>query len=868
MSQTWKAGRRQGLEPLSTSTTRTVDPLTWSAGAALVCGVAAHYLGSRQTEIASELLCWIFLPLIFDKANHQRLLGLDRHDGTLPSHDSSKPAAASGSGDVPVSSIWIVAICIAICSVFRSERDIIVLFPLLVPLLLISQRWLQYGVSPIESHGSIFFRLANTTIGATLSAIFAVFTLSPWDPFGYGLSLVPVSALLIAYTLLGTRSERLPKSIETFDIEAALRPLSFRVAATLAVMLGVESVVLGFPSINVFRTVASGVAKALAWYSAVQLAQHSSWSTATMASTFSLLATRSPFSQETGIRAIFNVSASLLALGQTVDMLPKQARTRSMLWAAALVPVLPYLANLMAINSSRSSGVTHMENHPVEILINEAKFDFDKMLENQSNSFSAAYDEYQRRYGYDPPYGFEEWYNFAKSHQSPIIDEFDTITESIKPFLRISGQEVLDLMTRAYSLPEHELWRCTLAGHPSRTYCSHPRRSFDRDVSRFFDHMIRKLPSLSLNVKLLINHLDEPAVLIPPDPSNVNLNITNLAGQPSWETLTKHCSSLTSTSTTTTTSNTITPIETYGLPFIRSRKSALDLCTHPEYNQMHGFLLAPESLRLIEGIIPVLSTAAPSTMGDILYPLAAYTQDPNFRYDGGSGKDIPWEEKHNNLYWAGSNTGGRASKDDHDWRLFHRQRFVEMAQNLQQHHRPYQYLREANKGLVSRISSSFLNSRLYNVAFARIFQCEPRSCRDQRAYFHQKPWAEASRPLQSRLVFDIDGNGISGRYYKLLTSKSTPLKQTIFREWHDDRLLPWIHYVPVSLSMDELPELVHYLTSTESGQLHAKKIAEQGRRWFGKAMREIDMAVYVYRLLLELARVQDPDRPAMSFDLG
>lgn len=126
-----------------------------------------------------------------------------------------------------------------------------------------------------------------------------------------------------------------------------------------------------------------------------------------------------------------------------------------------------------------------------------------------------------------------------------------------------------------------------------------------------------------------------------------------------------------------------------------------------------------------------------------------------------------------------------------------------------------------------------------------------------------RSWAPRDEAFKSQLVFDLDGNGISGRYYRLLASNSVPLKQTILREWHDDRLIPWAHYVPVSLGMEELPELVRYLTSTDQGQETAKAIAELGKTWSSKALREIDFTIYLYRLLLELARVQDPTRPAL-----
>lgn len=42
-----------------------------------------------------------------------------------------------------------------------------------------------------------------------------------------------------------------------------------------------------------------------------------------------------------------------------------------------------------------------------------------------------------------------------------------------------------------------------------------------------------------------------------------------------------------------------------------------------------------------------------------------------------------------------------------------------------------------------------------------------------------KPLASKDEAFHSRLVFDLDGNGISGRWYRLLASKSAPLKQTL-----------------------------------------------------------------------------------------
>ncbi|KAI0451263.1 hypothetical protein F5B21DRAFT_487786 [Xylaria acuta] len=846
-------GQKYGFEPRGAAPARIlVDPPTYSAFAALLFGALACHLSSRRSELTSELLCWLLLPVVFNIATRCR--NARQHAKPLPSVNGLPES--SWNGKPSALSLWLVAIGIAVCSVFRAEAGVAVLFPALAPLLAIGYRYLRPGLHPpAVSYTSPFSLLTRNLIGIALTAAFAIVALSEWDPIAYALSLVPVIALFVVYTLLTPQNGKWLQLPRGFDIEAAVLPLALRVAVILAIILGRESYAVGFPRIDVIDTLTLGSVKALTWYFTSQLARNSSWVVATTAGTFSLLATQNPFAQQTGTRSFMTVVASLVSLGQTVSLLPKQATMRSTLWVLAFLPVLTYLANLNAIRIARSSALVHFEKHPVEVLTREAKANFDSLLRSQSKTYPAAYAEYQRRYGFDPPRGFEEWYKFAQSYQSPVIDEFDIVSEGITPFLKLSGKEVLEVMSQVYDEPDHELWSCAMSGQPAKTQCSHHGRENDRNNAHFFDSITGKIP-WSLDLKFLLNHLDEPTVIIPPPSQQANKpNITNLAGGRGWEDLIKYCSSRKGKTTTERKS----PIETYGLPFVTDRKSSMDLCEHAEYRDMHGILAAPESLRLTEGLVPILSTGAPSTMGDLLYPSTAYVEEDRFRYH--ADHDVDWDEKKNNIYWAGSTTGGHGRVAQ--WQNLHRQRFVELAQHLT--NRPLYYLQERN-GVIARVRSLFLDGRLYDVAFARVLQCDTESCREQRQYFKRKPWASGDRPFLSQLVFDLDGNGISGRYYKLLASKSAPLKQTLFREWHDDRLIPWVHYIPVSQSMEELPELVFYLTSTESGQERAREIAEQGREWFSKAFREVDIVIYVYRLLLELARLQDPDRPAWKVD--
>jgi hypothetical protein len=86
----------------------------------------------------------------------------------------------------------------------------------------------------------------------------------------------------------------------------------------------------------------------------------------------------------------------------------------------------------------------------------------------------------------------------------------------------------------------------------------------------------------------------------------------------------------------------------------------------------------------------------------------------------------------------------------------------------------------------------------------------------------------------------------------------------MLRKLHDERLVPWLHHIPVNLEMRKLSKIATWLTSTYEGRRVARAVAEQGLQRALKALKEEDRAVCVYQLLLELAKIQKPDRPALT----
>ena len=123
--------------------------------------------------------------------------------------------------------------------------------------------------------------------------------------------------------------------------------------------------------------------------------------------------------------------------------------------------------------------------------------------------------------------------------------------------------------------------------------------------------------------------------------------------------------------------------------------------------------------------------------------------------------------------------------------------------------------------------------------------------------------------LGYKFLPDLDGNSFSGRYLAFLRSSSLPVKATLWREWHDSRLIAWKHFVPMDNRFGDYYGILEYFmgygTERPAHDAEAEKIANDGKAWAEKVLREEDMQIYVLRLLLEYARVSDEKREVMGW---
>lgn len=135
-----------------------------------------------------------------------------------------------------------------------------------------------------------------------------------------------------------------------------------------------------------------------------------------------------------------------------------------------------------------------------------------------------------------------------------------------------------------------------------------------------------------------------------------------------------------------------------------------------------------------------------------------------------------------------------------------------------------------------------------------------------------KPLVSASTGQDSKYALDVDGNGWSQRYQRLLSSGSVVLKATIFPEWNTDWIVPYYHYIPVQHDYSDVYDIMMFFAGAPDGSgehdAMAERISRHAVEFTARYWRWEDMQAYMFRLLLEYARAGSLDREKMTYRPG
>ncbi|EXJ73106.1 uncharacterized protein A1O5_04255 [Cladophialophora psammophila CBS 110553] len=541
--------------------------------------------------------------------------------------------------------------------------------------------------------------------------------------------------------------------------------------------------------------------------------------------------------------------------------------------------------------------------HPIHQLVAQSESDLQTLRARQSRSLSDAVAEYRRRYKLPPPPHFDKWYNFAKKRGVELIDEYDTIYHQLLPFWALEPAVIRERTREAIGFDNALIAVMIRSGKVTKIEGGGDMYEWHRDATPIMlKDFIKYLPDMDL----AFNIHDEPRVVMQHDDllhhvqvaQNENMpkaynaqtlknewspraedlgegirikeykttRFNRFAHQPTWSNSRISCSPESAARICLNDScpDNVTAYSDLPLGFIRNTTAFSDICNSPSMEKSFGFFDRPNAFDVTHDLFPIFSQSKISSFQDILYPSPWYFVG-RVKYQ--PERDMSWEEKVPTMYWRGSTTGGFSR--DGGWRRQHRQRFLTKIQPL-----------NTAKVLELDTNSSAEDSlwrektisaadmaHYFDVKFTYIGQCDPGDCDAQREYFGTVEPVDMFDALASRFLLDIDGNAFSGRYYAWLLSKSLVYKLAVFREWHDEWLRPWVHYIPLGLIGDEYAESVRYFDQEEAGKVEGKRIAEQGRSWAQNVLRNEDLEVWYFRLLLEYGRLIDDNRHNIGFSL-
>lgn len=94
------------------------------------------------------------------------------------------------------------------------------------------------------------------------------------------------------------------------------------------------------------------------------------------------------------------------------------------------------------------------------------------------------------------------------------------------------------------------------------------------------------------------------------------------------------------------------------------------------------------------------------------------------------------------------------------------------------------------KRFVGKLSD--INAFYFDIAYAnRPLQCDAVSCEEYVKNYRFAPVMSVKEQNGYKYILDVDGNAWSGRFHRLMASKSVVFKSTIFPEWYSSRIMPW-----------------------------------------------------------------------------
>ena len=573
-----------------------------------------------------------------------------------------------------------------------------------------------------------------------------------------------------------------------------------------------------------------------------------------------------------------------------------------------------------------TSGPIITAPHPIDTLIERAENAFTSLLAKETNDLPSAARAYRQARGRHPPPGFDSWYRFATDRNAIFVEDFwDQIYHDLGPFWALPP-DTIRTDAKAFHMAVdirngsarsntgwfwHTIW-ADLINTVSQDLpdmvvplnpMDEPRLLVQwEDIGRYIE-VERGSRSLTSSEETLNNVRGWGR-----DTAEENVTPTDV----DWKNLTPHSlarhachpdSEIRKVSSIWESAQSAHLIHEAGPPskhgragidfeathmyggFVANYSLSSDICHQPDLGSLHGGLIQPLTASTSQKLIPLFGGSKFALSNDIILPAPIYWTDDE-RFSSGTDSGIPWREKRPNAIWRGTATGGRNTPTN--WKHFHRHRFVALTNGTKARlanpysdsfFTPWLRLKAINNlRLPIRVRFGDWLTHVADTAFTDLM-CDVGEVNGTCWYtsedFAVTPGIRLQKQFDHKYLPDIDGNSFSGRYRAFLLSSSLPIKASLYREWHDSRLVAWKHFVPMDNRFGDFYGIMEYFRGFEGlaggegavkgHDAAAEKIAKDGREWANMVLRRADMQIYVLRLLLEYARVADDRRNKLGF---
>lgn len=587
-----------------------------------------------------------------------------------------------------------------------------------------------------------------------------------------------------------------------------------------------------------------------------------------------------------------------------------------------LIPLIFFVLGSLFI--SNVAWVKRQDEHPVGELAKAGDREWERYIQNRSLTFTETVDKYRARYGRHPPPRFKQWYKFARRRGVYNIDDFVQIHDDLRPFWALTPQELRRYTAHASDDPGHGVSTIKVRNGQVLQITSCWRSETFIDMLQSFAKWLPDMdipmnrmdqPRVVVTWKDMQHHLEVEKAhrsllengigkhftknmnsLFTPhfEPQKISQDVRNPShlsdkqpppleerpdygwfayqGQQFMKIASQACPPESYARTNDSEQRKEDAEHSYKSAsggFITNFNRSSDLCTvGPTIQNLHGLLYASTSMLATQKLVPIFSECKTNVNSDILFPANMYwKRDPRYEYD--DQQDIEWDDKDDMMIWRGVTSGGTAFEDlPQPWKNMHRQRLVQLLNSTFMVNQTVAIIAQDPANISAYTQQPFKPSTFASmhssVGFTEKVSCLP-NCSFYDSSLHMLNQTTFPDTFRSKYLIDVDGHSFSGRWRAFLQSRSLGLKATIFREWHDTRLFAWRHFVPVDNRYDDLYSLLTYFVGNAKPRVarhdfEGMQIARQGREWAAKVLRREDMEVYVFRLLLEYARLVDDNR--------